>query len=154
MKALRLLAVLVALGLLALSVQSQQQKLDQKLHGFWTLNVEKSEFGGTEAKPKSGLVNWSETGFVFAIINADGSLYADAVLLNKQCKMIGVPATYSCEFKVLAPRHSQLIVRDGASVRRVADIELIDDNTTRTVHHVTPGNGKPYDEKTIWERQQ
>lgn len=154
MKALRLLAAPVTLGLLALSVQSQQQKLDPKLHGFWTLNIESSDFGGTEAKPKSGLVNWSETGFVFAIVKADGSLYADAVLLGKQCKMIGVPATNSCEFKVLAPRHCQLIVRDRADVRRVADIELIDDNTTRTVHHVTPPGGKPYDERTIWERQQ
>lgn len=127
--------------------------MDPGLRGFWTLNVEQSSFGSVDAKPKSGLVNWSENGFVFSVVNGDGSLYADAVVLDTHCKMIGVPASYSCDFKVVTPHHTQLTIRDGSSVRRVADIELISDNTTRTVHHVTPASGKPYDETTIWERQ-
>ena len=154
MRAFRLLTIAAVLPAAALVVDSQQMRLDPKLRGFWVLNVEQSEFGGAEAKPKSGLVNWTETGFVFAIVTADGSLYGDAVVLGKQCKMIGVPASYSCEFKMLTPSHCLLTVRDGKSVRRIADIELIDANTTRTVHHVTPPAGKPYDEKTLWVRQQ
>lgn len=149
------LACLFAFGAASANtiLASPDVQLDPKFRGFWILNIAKSDFGGEE-KPKSGLVNWTDAGFVFAIVTANGSLYADAVVLNKQCGMIGVPASYSCDFRVLAPRHCRLTVRDGESVRRVADIELLDDNTTRTVHHVTPSNGKPYDEKTLWERQQ
>ena len=153
MRAFRLLTIAAVLLGAALFVDSQQTKLDPRLRGFWTLNVEQSEFGGAEAKPKSGLVNWTETGFVFAIVTADASLYADAVVLGKQCQMMGVPASYSCEFRILTPRRCLLTLRDGNSVLRVADIELISDNTTRTVHHVTPATGKPYDEKTLWVRQ-
>jgi hypothetical protein len=37
-------------------------------------------------------------------------------------------------------------------VRRVGDIELVDSNTTRTTHRVTPAEGAPYVETTVWRR--
>ena len=125
---------------------------DPDLRGYWILNVAKSDFGSGE-KPKSGLVNWTERGFVFAIVNADGSLYADSVMIDHGCSMVGVPSSFSCQLKVIEPRHLQLIVRDAQRISRVAEIELLDSNTTRTTHRVTPEKGAPYVEKTIWERQ-
>ena len=44
-------------------------------------------------------------------------------------------------------------MKQAGMVRRVGDIELLDDGTTQTTHHVTPANGDPYVEKTIWEKQ-
>ncbi len=117
---------------------------------MWALNVQKSDFGG-DPKPKAGQVNWTEHGWAFAIITADGGLYADGVVTDHGCSLIGVGG-YSCTFEVVAPSHVRLTLREGKVVRRVADIELVDKNTTKATHHVTPSKGAPYVESTVWER--
>jgi len=128
------------------------QQIDPDLRGVWKLNVEKSDFGGGP-KPKMGQVNWTEHGWVFAIVTGDGQLYADGIVIDRGCTMIGVPSDYSCAVKVITPRHVQLTLKQGSTVRRVGDIELLDKNTTRATHHVTPGDGAPSVEKTIWQRE-
>jgi hypothetical protein len=146
----RLLLVSSALWLASLPVFSQQ--LDPNFRGVWKLNVEKSDFGGNP-KPKMGQVNWTEHGWVYAVVTDDGHLYADAALTDHGgCILIGVQKEFSCEVKVIAPKHVRLVLKQGSAVRRVGDIELPDKNTTQTTHRVTPGDGQPYVEKTIWER--
>ena len=61
-------------------------------------------------------------------------------------------AFVSCEVTVVTPRHVRLRLLQGKAVRRVGDIELLDSNTTRTIHHVTPADGAPFTETTIWHR--
>ena len=128
------------------------QQIDPALQGFWTLNVEKSDFSG-RPKPKMGQVNWGEHGWTFALVTADGRLYADGVATDRGCTLIGVFPNYSCEVEVVTPRHVRFTLRQGAAVRRIGDIELLQDGTAQTTHRVTPPEGAPYVEKTIWERQ-
>lgn len=128
------------------------QQMDPALRGVWKLNVEKSVFEDG-SKAKAGRVNWTEHGWVFAIVSADGYLYADGVVTDNGCLLIGAPNDYSCELKIITPRHVQLTLKQGPAIQRVGDIELLDKNTTQAIHHVTPKSGKPYVEKTIWERE-
>lgn len=124
----------------------------QAFRGFWRLNAEKSDFGD-RPKPKTGFVNWGENGWTFAIVQADGRVYADAVETSHGYMFIGMaPNDLSCEVEVVTPRHVRLTVKQGATVRRIGDIELLDDSTTQTTHHVTTSQGAPYVEKTIWEK--
>jgi hypothetical protein len=128
------------------------QQIDAALRGDWNLNVTKSTFGPGPA-PKGGHVSWTEHGWVFAIVTPGGGVYADAVLTDNGCTLIGVPSEYSCQIEVLNPRHIRLTMKQGQSVRRVGDIELVDNNTTKTTHRVTPKNGESYVETAIWERE-
>jgi hypothetical protein len=109
---------------------------------------------GDRPKAKAGFVNWGEHGWTFAVVNAEGRLYADAVLTDHGCVFIGLaPADTSCQVEVVAPRHVRLTMKRGAEVERIGDIELLEDGVTRTTHHVTPAHGVPYVETTIWEKQ-
>jgi hypothetical protein len=87
-------------------------------------------------------------------VTSDGQLYADAAATDHGCMLIGVPSDFSCEVSIVAPQHILLKLKQGEVVRRIGDIELIDKNTTRTTHRVTPRDGWSYVEKTIWEREQ
>ena len=127
------------------------QQIDPGLSGFWTLNVDKSDFSG-RPKPKMGLVNWGEHGWTFAIVTPDGHLYADSVGTDGGCTLIGVFPDFSCSVEMVTPRHLRLTMKQAGTVRRVGDIELLDDGTTQTIHRVTPPSGAPYVEKTIWEK--
>ncbi len=127
------------------------QQLDPALRGVWSLDVAKSDFGSGPA-PKMGQVNWTEHGWVFVLLSADNHLYADGALTDHGCTLIGVSSDFSCEVKAMSPRHVRLLLLQGAAVRRVGDIELVDSNTTRTTHHVTPVEGTPYVETTVWRR--
>jgi hypothetical protein len=149
MKTLAVIPVLWFVLIAATPIFSQQ--LDPGLRGFWTLNVDKSDFSG-RPKPKMGLVNWGEHGWTFAIVTADSRLYADSVGTDNGCTLIGMFPDFSCGVEVVTPRHVRLTMKQGGVVRRVGDIELLDDGTTQTTHHVTPANGDPYVEKTIWEK--
>jgi hypothetical protein len=132
---------------------TSSQKMDAAFRGFWTLNVEKSDFGD-RPKPKTGFVNWGEHGWTIAIVQADGPVYADAVETSEGCAFIGMaPSDLSCTVEVVTPRHVRLTIRQGTSIRRIGDIELLEDGTTRTTHQVTPPQGAPYMEKTIWEKR-
>ena len=137
---------------LLIAAAASAQRMDPALRGVWKLNVAKSDFGPWP-KPKMGQVSWTEHGWVFALVTADGGIYQDGIVTDHGCILIGVPADYSCEVRVVAPRHVHLTLRQGPAVRRVGDIELLDKNTTRAAHQVTPADGKPFVEKTIWERE-
>jgi hypothetical protein len=139
-----------AVLLMALPLFGQQ--MDTGLRGDWNLNVGKSTFGPGPG-PKSGHVSWTEHGWVFAIVTSGGGIYADAVITDNGCTLIGVPSDYSCQIEVLTPRHIRLTTKQGGAVRRVGDIELLDKNTTKTTHRVTPKAGESYVETTIWERE-
>jgi hypothetical protein len=143
---------LIPFAVLLTAAPARGQQIDPALRGVWKLDVAKSDFGPWP-KPKMGQVNWSEHGWVFALVTADGRMYEDATVTERGCTLIGVPDDYSCEVKVVTPRHVHLTLRQGSAVRRVGDIELLDKNTTRATHRVTPAEGKPYVEKTIWERE-
>ena len=131
----------------------QSVALDPKMRGMWALDTARSQFGGPYPAPKSGLVNWTEHGWVFALGTADGSVYADGAVIDQGCILVGVPSPHTCEVQVVTPTHVHLIMRDGARIDREGDIELVDDNTQRTVHRVTPSTGAPYTETTIWTRR-
>jgi hypothetical protein len=149
MKSLACLIIPITV-LLAVATASSQQ-IDPGLRGFWTLNVEKSDFGA-RPKLKMGFVNWGEHGWTLAIVTADGRLYADAVSTDSGCALIGVFPNYSCQVDVVTPRHVRFTLRQGEAVRQVGDIELLENDTTQTTHRITPAEGAPYIEKTIWER--
>jgi hypothetical protein len=129
------------------------QAMDPGLRGVWTLNLERSDFSGGP-KPKMGLVNWTEHGWVVAILTSDGQLYSDGVITDHGCALIGIPSEMSCTFQVVTPHHVVFTLKQGTTVRRVGDIELVDRNTTVTTHHVTPEKGPSFVEKTVWEREQ
>jgi len=83
-------------------------------------------------------------------VQADGRVYADAVETSHGCTFIGMASNdLSCTAEVVTPRHVHLTMKQGATIRRVRDIELLDDGTTQTTHHVAPSQGAPYVEKTI-----
>jgi hypothetical protein len=151
MRNLSLLAIGIAMFVATSPARTQQ--IDPGFKGFWTLNVEKSDFGN-RPKAKAGFVNWGEHGWAFAVVNAEGRLYTDAVLTDHACVFIGfAPADTSCQVDVVAPRHMRLTMKRGAEDERIGDIELLEDGLTRTTHHVTPAHGTPYVETTIWEKQ-
>jgi len=50
-------------------------------------------------------------------------------------------------------QHVHFTLKQGATVRRVGDIELLENGTAQTTHRVTPAEGAPYVENTIWEKQ-
>jgi hypothetical protein len=147
--------ILIALYFTAAAQTSAPQsetQIDAQFRGFWTLDVEKSDFG-ERAKPKSGFVNWGEHGWTFAIVLADGHIYADAVETSHGCEFIGMaPNDLSCTVDVVTPRHVRLTMKEGTTTRRIGDIELLENGATRTTHHVTPSQGSAYVEKTIWEK--
>src|ERR1700724_657860 len=72
------------------------QQIAPAFQGFWTLNVEKSDFGSRPI-PKMGLVNWGEHGWTFALVTADGRLFADGVSTDRGCALIGLSPNYSCQ---------------------------------------------------------
>jgi hypothetical protein len=150
MAIMKLLLFVIVAWLTAATASSQQ--IDPALQGFWTLKVERSDFG-TRPKPKMGFVNWGEHGWTFALVTADGRLYADAASTDSGCTLIGVFPNYSCEVEVVTPRHVRFTLKQGRTIRRVGDIELLEDGTTQTIHRVVPSEGAPYVEKTIWEKQ-
>ena len=79
---------------------------------------------------------------------------ADAVQTDNGCVFIGLaPADLSCQVEIITPKHMRLTMKLGAAVERIGDIELLEDGTTRTTHHVTPMQGEPYVETTIWEKK-
>jgi hypothetical protein len=69
------------------------------------------------------------------------------------CTLIGVFPDFSCEVEVVTPRHVRLTMKQAATIRRIGDIELLQDGTTQTTHRVTPQEGAAYVEETIWEKQ-
>jgi len=127
--------------------------MDPALRGSWTLNVARSAFG-PDGAPSAGTVRWTEHGWVLALVFAGGYVYADAVLTDHGCALIGVSAEYTCGLDVVTPKHVRFTLRQAGAVRRVGDIELVDSNTTRATHHVSPGSGAPYTETAIWLREQ
>jgi hypothetical protein len=66
--------------------------------------------------------------------------------------LIGIPADYTCRVDVVTPKHVRFTLRQAGTVRRVGDIELVDSNTTRAIHRVSPASGAPYTETAIWLR--
>ena len=149
MKSCLLLAATVCLS----TSNAVGQQVSPAFHGVWVLNVDKSEFGRTP-KPKAGAVNWGEHGWVFSIVKPDGRVYADGVATDRGCALVGAfPSEFSCKVEVLTPRHVRFTLLQDSTVRRVGDIELLPDGTTQTTHHITPPQGSPYVEKTIWEKQ-
>ncbi len=149
-KTLAAIATFALVFVAATPVFSQQ--LDPGFQGFWTLNTDKSDFGG-RPKLKSGFVNWGEHGWTFAIVMADGRLYADSVGTDHGCTLIGVFPGFTCEIEVVAPRHVRITIKQGEVVRNIGDIELLNDGTTQTTHHMSPANGPPYVQRTIWEKE-
>ena len=126
--------------------------VDARMYGKWTLDAAHSVFGGPYPPPVGGKVNWTATGWAFALRFADGGLYTDAVYTDDGCSLLGVPASWGCSVEALSPTHVRLIVREGSRVDRTADIELIGKDTERTVHRVTPARGAAYSETTLWRR--
>ena len=145
------LALALALALSLLPQATQAQDVDPALRGNWTLSVAKSTFG-PDGPPSAGAVRWTEHGWVVALVFTNGYVYADAVVTDKGCELVGVPSDYTCNIAVLGPKHVRFTLQQGGVVRRVGDIELVDANATRTTHHVTPASGAAYTETTIWLR--
>jgi hypothetical protein len=109
MKYLRLIGFGIAMLISAKPGHSQQ--IDPGFKGFWTLNVEKSDFGN-RPKAKAGFVNWGEHGWTFALLSADGRLYAYAVQTDNGCVFIGLaPADLSCQVEIIAPKHARLTMK-------------------------------------------
>ena len=127
------------------------QRIDPGLRGNWTLDVANSTFG-PDGPPSAGTVRWSEHGWVLALTFPNGYVYADAVVTDNGCALIGVPAIYTCRIAVISAKHVRITVRQGAEVERVGEIELVDSKTTRTTHRVTPASGAPYVEISLWRR--
>jgi hypothetical protein len=125
--------------------------MDPGLRGKWTLNVARSAFG-PDGAPSAGTVRWTEHGGVLALVFTGGYVYADAVLTDRDCALIGVSADYTCRLEVVTPKHVRLTLRQAGASRRVGDIEFVDSNTTRAVRHVSPASGAPYTETAIWLR--
>jgi hypothetical protein len=132
-----LACLIISITVLLSVTKASSQQIEPGLRGFWTLNVERSDFGA-RPKPKMGFVNWGEHGWTFAIVTADGRLYADAVSTDSGCALIGVFSNCSCEVEVVSPRHVRFTLKQGAAVRQVGDIELLENDTTQTSHRVTP----------------
>lgn len=130
----------------------QHLALDARMYGMWTLDAKHSVFGGPYPPPINGMVNWTPSGWSFALALPDGGLYTDAVYTDGGCSLVGAPATWGCSVEALSPTHVRLIIRDGPHVERTAEIELIDNDSQRTVHRVTPSKGARYTETTIWKR--
>src|SRR4029077_15490151 len=66
---------LVTIGIMVLltAVTAFGQQIDPAFRGVWVLNIEKSDFGG-QPKPKMEQLNWTEHGWAFAMVRADGQL--------------------------------------------------------------------------------
>ena len=147
-------AVVVPTLAFCLSAHSAHaQQIDAGLRGSWTLDVAKSTFG-PDGPPTAGTVRWTEHGWVLALVFGGGYVYADAVVTDHGCALIGVPGDYTCGIETLTPRHVRFTLRQATATRRVGDIELIDPNTTRATHHVYPATGAAYTETVIWRRDQ
>ena len=127
------------------------QRIDPRLRGNWTLDLSKSTFG-PDGAPSAGVVRWTAHGWVLALTFPSGYLYADAVITDHGCALIGVSPGYECSLRVLSATHLRFTMREGQVVRRVGDIELVAADTTRTVHHVTPKAGPAFTETTYWGR--
>jgi hypothetical protein len=122
------------------------------MYGMWTLDVAHSVFGGPYPPPITGKVNWTANGWAFALSFDDGGIYTDAAYTDDGCSLVGVSNSWSCYIEAITPTHVRLIVRDGSRVDRTADIELVDNDTERAVHRVTPSEGAAYTETTLWKR--
>jgi|SRR6185295_17417797 len=130
----------------------QHLALDPRMYGMWTLDAGHSVFGGPYPPPIGGKVNWNTSGWAFALSFAEGGMYTDAAYTDDGCSLVGVPLSWGCTVKAVSPRHVRLVVREGSRVDRTADIELIDKDTQRAVHRVTPSKGAAYTETTVWKR--
>jgi hypothetical protein len=146
-------ALSLALALSLLAQRTAAQQVDPALRGSWTLNVARSTFG-PDGAPSAGTVRWTEHGWVLALAFPNGYVYADAVVTDHGCALIGIPPDYTYPIAVITPRHVRFTLRQAAAIRRVGDIELIDSNTTRATHHVSPASGAAYTETSIWLRNQ
>jgi hypothetical protein len=67
--------------------------------------------------------------------------------------MVGVESNYSCEVNIVTRRHVRFKFKQGSAILRTVEIELLENDTLRTTHHVTPLRGVPCVQKTIWEKQ-
>src|SRR5262245_36280145 len=136
MKFHRLLPLILFFSTITLAL-SQKPDFDPSFRGTWKLNLDRSDFGGSE-KLKSGTVRWTEHGWVFAIVLPNGEIYADGVSLDHGCTLIGVESGITCELRTLSPQHVRLTTMQNGKALRVGDIELVDKNTTKTTHRVSP----------------
>jgi hypothetical protein len=126
--------------------------LDSRMYGTWTLDAARSHFGGPYPAPTSGMVNWNEHGWAFAIGSNEEVVYTDAVSVDQGCALVGVSGSVTCAAEATSPTHVHMVIREGGRISRVADIDLLDDNTQRAVHVITPSEGAPYTETTLWTR--
>ena len=145
------MALSLALAFSLPGLSAEAQRIDPGLRGSWTLNVAGSTFG-PDGPPTADTVRWTEHGWVLALVFAGGYVYADAVLTDHGCALIGIPADYTCRVDVVTPKHVRFTLRQAGTVRRVGDIELVDSNTTRAIHRASPASGAPYTETAIWLR--
>src|SRR5262245_8144415 len=127
--------------------------LDPRLYGQWRLDVARSEFDGPGPAPTAGVVYWTARGWVFALAFGE-ALYTDAVVDNNGCTLVGAPDSYSCESQIVTPTHVHFIERNSGRITRESDIELIDANTYRASHRMTPSVSAPYAQVEYWTRAQ
>lgn len=150
---MRHLSMLLMALVVGLPAQAKTQQMDPALRGNWTLDVAKSTFG-PDGVPSAGTVRWTEHGWVLALVFPNGYVYADAVLTDHGCALIGFSAEFSCRIDIITPGHVRFTLRQAARIRRIGDIELLDSTTTRATHHVVPASGAPYTETATWRRVQ
>ncbi len=142
---------LIAITLVGAPRSLHGQQIDPRLRGNWTLDVSRSTFG-PDGAPSAGVVRWTTHGWVLALAFPGGYVYADAVVTDQGCALIGVAPGFHCSLRVVSPTHVRFTLREGEVVRRVGDTELVAADTTRTVHRVTPNAGSPFTETTYWAR--
>lgn len=147
----RFMVLLLGLALALPTSATAQDTSTPSLRGYWTLDVARSTFG-PDGAPSAGTVRWTEHGWVLALLFPNGQLYADGVVTDGGCALIGVPAGFSCRIETVTPTRVRFVLLEKEQVRRVGDIELLDANTTRTTHRVTPASGAAYTETTFWTR--
>lgn len=147
----RFLAIATLICLIASVATSQNAKTRSRLFRALELRCWQKRLC-IATKAEDGASELGRHGWTFALVLANGEMFTDGVQTDHGCVYVGV-SPLSCEYELITPRHVRLTMKEGATVIRVGEIELLDDGTTKTTHRVIPSDSPPYVEKTIWVSQ-
>jgi hypothetical protein len=137
----------------ATTTSSATSRIDPAFFGVWKLNVTKSDFG-SKPGPRSGVLNWTERGWVIAMVSSDGSITGSAVGTENGCVLIGAEKNSWCKLSIPAPKHVLVFISQGCDSVGITDMELLDRNTARTINRTYREDGKDVVESTfIWNVQ-
>lgn len=126
------------------------QQPDQAWFGMWKMKGAPKITGtGAPPPPKMATVSISQSGWVYAEVDARGSLMSNAATSGSTCTLIGMPSSFTCEQSWPDGRHYNFTLKNNGQTMEDLKVELVDDNTFKSTSQMSMPSGMFTSEATF-----